>query len=812
MPSIDVEQNLRPLKFAYIVRPNDMTALKKVIETNSFLWGARFNPVLPLYKKRPKYLKENFRIKKISELLHGNLRFFEPDFIVISGDIQVEEIENPPCEIINLSDIYENIVEEGLPGYGIGLSEIVTEYYGKEFKFLRRDKRAHYFPSYNHANNCFLKSAFGCFPEEFSSHGVKSITESLETKEKRITLDNYLSFMERGGSIDIHGLNIYELRIDYTKHIDRERDVIFVLDPASFIDVVDYINLKAAGYTILPILRSFLKSDQAKRLCLEFIEEKAWVHRDNPHATYSITMQRSRSVNKEELEEFYKYVDPPKFEHLDWPKCHMQLDLPDFWSRWNQEKGHVSCVTITADKKEIPTFTEERRVRSRAIAPDFLSNRTPRPYKPRFANDIAVTPYSSTAETFEAEIYPSNSDEVVRALGIFGMDEWLIKESGITKLCRVDDELIFFDIQNAEEIFLSWLKSEGWGAKISDAGKVAYQMLKHLGGPWGITFLQGKELIKFLVGKNDEEDSENRSQPSSGMVSRDFKGKAQKAYNDHYVLWGEDRFIKCFFEYNIFQLGTELQCDVCARRSWHPIDSLDYTIKCPHCLNTFEVPSHDPDAIRWSYKTIGPFSAAGKAAGAYSVLLTAKFFASDSAISNTTTTVLSFEAEKNEIKIEADLGLFYREGSYFDRGTELIFCECKTYRSFTKKDINKMKILAKEFPGSILVLATLNDQLTASEKKIIKPFVAACNKYHERDRPKNPIMVLTANELCAHTRPPFSWKDKGGTYKPFAENSRFYSLLDICQATQKIYLGIEPWSKNWEKEWKRRAATRASKN
>ena len=89
----DITQTLRPLKLAYIVRPNDTTSLRKVIETNAFLWGAKYNPVLPLYKKTPQYLKNNFKINKISELLYGNLKFFEPDFIVISGNVQTKETQ-----------------------------------------------------------------------------------------------------------------------------------------------------------------------------------------------------------------------------------------------------------------------------------------------------------------------------------------------------------------------------------------------------------------------------------------------------------------------------------------------------------------------------------------------------------------------------------------------------------------------------------------------------------------------------------------------------------------------------------------------
>jgi hypothetical protein len=809
--TVDVTQNLRPLKLAYIVRPNDMASLRKVIETNCFLWGARYNPILPLYKRKPIYLKENYRINKINELLYGNLRFFEPDFIVITGDIQVEEIKEPPCEIIKLSDIYESIKKEGLPGYGIGLWEIFVDYYDKEFKFLRRDKRSHIYPSYSQGHNCFLKSVFGCFPEELPKIGIKKITEALEAKKESITLDNYLSYFEFDEPIDIHHLTSYKLKIDYSKHTIRERDVIFILDPNSFVDIVDYANLKAAGYRVCPILRNLTNSDQAKKICLEFIEDKAWVLKENPAATFSVTMQRSQSVTKEELANFYSFVDPPKFENQDTPKCFMSFDLPDFWSRWSQEKGHVSCVSMIAEKKRKNVTLEGRNVRSETFGPSFISKRIPKAYTARFANEVTISTYAFDSKTFGADIYPSNSDEVARAAGLRGKREWLIKDSGITNLCKSNDSPIFFQVNNGEEIFSSWLKSKGWSVKISDAGKVAYQMLRHLGGPWGIIFLQGKKLIEYLVGKNDEIGAEGYPQPSSGIDSKAFKGKAKEIYNDHHVGWGEEKFIKSFFEYNIFQIGTELQCDVCSRRSWYRIDNLSYTIQCPHCLDAFEIPSHNPEKIKWSYKTVGPFSAAGKAAGAYSVLLTAKFFNRDAGIDNSSTTILSFEAKKENVEIEADLGLFYRERSYSNRSTELIFCECKTFKHFTIKDVHRMKVLAKAFPGAMLVFSTLNDGLAANEKKIIKPFVETCNKYYERDRPKNPVMILTANELYSYVGPPYCWENKGGKYKAFSENIPIHSLLDICQATQMIYLNVEPWWEGWEKEWKRRAGIRALK-
>ena len=80
------------------------------------------------------------------------------------------------------------------------------------------------------------------------------------------------------------------------------------------------------------------------------------------------------------------------------------------------------------------------------------------------------------------------------------------------------------------------------------------------------------------------------------------------------------------------------------------------------------------------------------------------------------TTILSFNARKGSRKIEADLGLFYREAAFFDRSQETVFCECKTFNRFEKKDVDKMEEIAQEFPGSILVFATLNNDLNSKER------------------------------------------------------------------------------------------------
>ena len=121
-----------------------------------------------------------------------------------------------------------------------------------------------------------------------------------------------------------------------------------------------------------------------------------------------------------------------------------------------------------------------------------------------------------------------------------------------------------------------------------------------------------------------------------------------------------------------------------------------------------------------------------QAYGVYSVLLTLHFFAH--VLDGATTPIMSFIAKRGNKNIEADLGLFYQNTEFGKEKREIIFAECKTYNRFVKKDIDRLKILASAFPGSIIVFSTLNSSLTINEKKLIRPFVKKGNVRYDHFR------------------------------------------------------------------------------
>ena len=83
------------------------------------------------------------------------------------------------------------------------------------------------------------------------------------------------------------------------------------------------------------------------------------------------------------------------------------------------------------------------------------------------------------------------------------------------------------------------------------------------------------------------------------------------------------------------------------------------TMSAGSCATFF--PS-DFQKVKWAYRAVGPFSSSNRADGAYTVLLTLRFFFNFPWFDGAMTPLMSFTAKKKGNKpIEADLALFFQE-------------------------------------------------------------------------------------------------------------------------------------------------------
>src|SRR5581483_7238292 len=118
-----------------------------------------------------------------------------------------------------------------------------------------------------------------------------------------------------------------------------------------------------------------------------------------------------------------------------------------------------------------------------------------------------------------------------------------------------------------------------------------------------------------------------------------------------------------------------------------------------------------------------------------------------------------------------------------------------------------MASIAKSFPGAVLAFCTLRATLTKDEIEEITRIAKRGRRYWKNERPINPVLILTGREILGEWGPPECWEALGLSKK--FEN--VYTLLDVCNATQQIYLGLPSWHEYWHQEFERKRQRRSNK-
>ena len=399
----------------------------------------------------------------------------------------------------------------------------------------------------------------------------------------------------------------------------------------------------------------------------------------------------------------------------------------------------------------------------------------------RFANEITFRLYGT--DKMFAQVFPKSNGEHFNRLigGITALHkEWRVGRNGLVKLVQNYERTEKWTVPLSQDVFFAYLKDLGWSANISTPGLLAKQIFTQLDG--SVRTLGNDQLLQLLEQMNSGKD-EGKEMPVGELKNR-LENIASKNLYDYLISKG------------VFRVGSRIQCPNCQRKSWYSLENLKETLTCPKCLNNYPAVGH-VDSSNWCYKTTGAFSLPGYADGAYCVLISLDFF-DDHLHSLKITPALSFDAQDSKgAKLEADFGILWQESLFGEVMEGILFGECKTFGTFQQKDFKKMKILAKQFPGSVLAFCTLRDSLSKNEiVEIAKIANTGRKRWNKRERPINPVLILTKNELMSMFGAPYCWKDKHGD-----KFERVHGLLEIADATQQIYLNLPSWHEEWQKEY-----------
>src|SRR5690606_16014346 len=186
-------------------------------------------------------------------------------------------------------------------GHGLSVIYPYRHLYDREVKFQRRDPVEVLLPQLQETELALLSAAiYGEFPRESAlDYFRQAYVELFDPIVCDVRPDNYFASL---GPEVLNPLRAAQEALDTYPWAQTLHDtVLFLLDGSSFLDVVDFWNLRALGWNALAVPRQW--AAELADACGEFAAANHWVSPRNPAFDRRTLIVGSRSVAEDEVEE-----------------------------------------------------------------------------------------------------------------------------------------------------------------------------------------------------------------------------------------------------------------------------------------------------------------------------------------------------------------------------------------------------------------------------------------------------------------------------------------------------------------------------
>lgn len=807
MSQINVKVRLRPTRFAFLVSPNDKAGLLEIFRVNTCLWGGKFNPIIPIFKRTPTWWNRDKQKETPQQIIYGYLDAFEPDFLVEAELGLANGLGYEPDRVLQLSTILPKNRDPEKEGTGLSVFDLYSDLYKTEFQFVRRFPHAiKYIKAKSKSSELFTACVFGSFPkDEKIAYFGKAFTDAFSPDE--IDLDsNLITDLYKSRYFSPLDIGHENIEIEFDNTHDR---AIYVMDFTSPADLIDYWNLRGLRGQLLAVPVQWLS--ELSTFCKELIQKNHKPMRGNPHGLMlHTTIHFGRSIPTLDIEDIYR-----KNFISDTPEANVRQDFyPAFWRRSSSYSPSLSRPTLDAGEESIDVPFEEgdTTIRFNSMHPKFAERYGG---EFRWANVIKLASWESKHQL--ALALPT--EHINAKISRYGGDQFISSTEGFILFPPFRDLQNYWEIKDGTSAISEWLKVRGITTMLSESGKTTQQIIQALGFR-DMRSIAHPRVVKIL---NDIA----RRPTGKSMQHQQFLKTVDDCLKDD--IWRGENAAEMLVKKKVVELGMELKCEKCASWSWYSVPQLDYQVNCALCLRSFSFPLIDPtnkNKAFWSYRLIGPFALPEFANGGYAASLAIRFFSLvlgqiDSAnVSWSAGQQLSFA---NKSILEADFILWYQRTRIFGRNypTEMVFGEAKSFGKagsmkasaiaarqsnedvFSPNDINRMKLLAEAFPGSILVFATMKEaaDLSKAELKNLRKLAEWGREHNKFGRSRAPVIILTGTELFSSYSLQITWNKKEGRHKDliapgYIQTENLRTLADI---TQQLYLDMPSYF-DWEQQ------------
>ena len=474
-----VHINARPIRHAFLVDPMDADSLQRVIEINTFLWGGKFNAIIPVWKDVSENWYDCGNINP-QDIVSGYLNNFDPDCVVPMGECSNSDLNVGDRNIIDhLSIFFAAASLNGTAGYGISIFETLFHYIkNNEFEFgIMGTPFEICIPRFGDSSYPLLSSLFGTLPENITEILEQKFQKYLRVEFVDISASNYAEFIKdqthhnpeylfkdqvRSRRAYLMGIN----SLGFSRFLSES--VIFFFDAEKSIDIIDYWNLRATGRTVYAIPKQFAQEESIRRFALELIGRNA-VNTDDTESNSAAWIRyvefyrrviKSSSVSDEEFLEFFdEFFNSSKYTQF-------QGNYPSMWGKLlvddTRAMRSFSAGTAYHDIFDQPS---NDGVIVKTLGPHIKTQSSPT-YTPRFANEIYFSFYNDKLIT--ASVVP----EGFKDLSLFFESDTNFRASKNNLVHLVYEPEQDYQVWSppSEVIFENWMESSEWEIEISNAG------------------------------------------------------------------------------------------------------------------------------------------------------------------------------------------------------------------------------------------------------------------------------------------------------------------------------------------------------
>lgn len=753
-----------------------MGTLSRSMQLANSLWGGRYSPIFPFIEEFDTKFRVIFGAEESVENFYLNvLKNYDPDIIIIDDVLNQENISRIADGRIMISlNEFESQIINLENSYGLTILEIGNELINEMFEFKRNDELKIELTK-NEKADPLISTLFNT-PIKSLHERLVSILQNKEFFEESTFDITDLYAVRTKKSINYTILNTYQLKTirafcDYYEYI-------FIFDREDLYSLFVLWNLKAAGRRVFAFPITNYINGELDNALLEF-------YGNSNSESFGPSIFYNPYLSAAQINRAFDYISQVVKKKNQNIQIVRQRWIPRFGSDGEiaQHDGVISNDHILKSQYN-QVKNEDGYLRYNLLSTGFkITEHT-------YRKTHKVTSYIHYLDhllNHPSVIEGITNLDWVRMTQSMFTDDCRISKSGIIRFCEGYRNDMHFIIPETSDYLKKFFSNRGFVFSVPAQGELTRQIFKNIGGIYGITRFSSDGAIKVL--EEFEDSTVLNLEYLISLIQKHKPFNFEKRPFD---------FIQILLENNIIELGANIQCTVCYQRSFYSIKEFSTQNVCKSCRNSFNVPQYNPkETFKWSYLGIGPFSKNNKIDGLFSCFLTLHLFEDNFSSTEGITSFMNFQLEKMHRHVEVDLMLQLSERRRSEKKTELVYCECKTYKNFNQTDIDRMIFLGEQFPGSILVMSTLNKALTDDEVRLVSSLVNYFRKGHG-NRPLNSVLILTANELL-----PKKYNDPFDHFGEIHNSIKYNDYLGfLCEKSCELYLKLRTWNDLKMEEWK----------